>query len=312
MFEGGKPTRSTAARNAGSCTDGIPRAIDVQKHEPGRARVEGLAKIVDGSIPIVQLRVCAGKIERRGVASSCAPFQRPQFEPAHSGGLDARVPVPPLRLGQHRLELLIRIALQRMALTACLDRIVKPLLRAADLGEAEVWHDHVRMRLDDGTAKRGCLLGLIRAQQIGSLVEDEHRTERIERARTTDDSEGPASVVERPPRQSVNEESLRLNVPVRRRPALLPFPLRRRPVPGPKEAPNRAAEVQIGKAQIERRGPRQAPVRLRPGLGWRHVILKSRVKVRPGEAHPRFRESRILVHGLLEQRARREVVVLRI
>src|SRR4249920_678635 len=83
--------------------DGIPRAIDVQKHEPGRARVEGLAKVVDGSIPVVQLRVGAGKVERRGVGSSCATFQRPQLEPAHSRGLDARVPVPPLRLGQHRL-----------------------------------------------------------------------------------------------------------------------------------------------------------------------------------------------------------------
>ena len=100
-----------------------------------------------------------------------------------------------------------------------------------------------RMRLDDGTAARGCLLGLIRAQQIRGLVEDEHRTQRIERACATDDSEGPTSVVERPPRQGVREQKLRLNVPVRRGPGLLPFPLRRRPVPGPEEARNRAAEV---------------------------------------------------------------------
>src|SRR3954452_6166435 len=99
-----------------------------------------------------------------------------------------------------------------MALTARLDGFVESLLRTTDLGDDEVWHGHVRVRLDHGTATRNCLLGLVRAHEIRGLVEHEHRSERIEGARATDDPQRPPSVVERPPCQSVTEQKLRLHV----------------------------------------------------------------------------------------------------
>ena len=160
-------------------------------------------------------------------------------------------------------------------------------------------------------AARGRLFRLPGVEKVRRFVQDEHRAERVDEARTPNQPKRSTHVAERPVRDGISQEQFRLDIAIRRGFRELPRALGPGPVPVGKEDLRRAPETEIRQPRVERRDVVEAPIDLRPCLSRRHVVLKHRIPIVAGEHHPGFGETGILLHSRLEQRARLDVVLFR-
>src|SRR6476620_6224603 len=155
-----KPDLRDRRGKPGIGADRVPCAIDVQEHQPGRTLGERLAQIAKSALKVVELRVSAGEVERGRIRGSRALLQRPQFQSAHRDGFYLGIAVRSLRLGEHGIEFVIRVASQRMSTPSGLNCLVEPALRAANFGQRELRRRQVRVHLDHRENQRGSFVRL--------------------------------------------------------------------------------------------------------------------------------------------------------